>query len=177
MNSVTWINECVHTSTVRGGIRTFGKRFSAIRAFARKIDDREDGGQIFARIRVLIWAPPLMLHGEAISIYHRFRGLGRHLVYLSPLLELEKQNFVNQVVAHEFAHIYLGHLDGKGVVKTEAMHGAGSLTEMRRELEADTIASDWGFHRPKGVGRSQQLVVEYGDSLGKREREKLLEEV
>jgi hypothetical protein len=70
-------------------------------------------------------------------------------MYLSPILEFESQEYVNHVVAHEFAHIILGHH------KNGMLHEYDLGVEYEnqpREVAVDQFAVDLGF--PKPIGRT-----------------------
>jgi Zn-dependent peptidase ImmA (M78 family) len=64
--------------------------------------------------------------------------------YFSPELEKHSQYLVDFVVAHEFAHAILHDL-GKRIPKEEATAGFGA----RPELQADTLAAELRFARPR----------------------------
>jgi len=61
------------------------------------------------------------------------------IFYLSPNLELRDPMFVIAVVAHEFAHIFLGHNAGR--------NDEGSYE--RQEQEAWRTVAAWGFEKEK----------------------------
>jgi hypothetical protein len=73
-------------------------------------------------------------------------------MYLSPMLELESQAKVNFTVAHEFAHIALGHHLPDNQQMTEQ---AESHEDRPAERAADALAMSWGFK----CKRSQMLRV------------------
>jgi hypothetical protein len=83
------------------------------------------------------------------------------LMYLSPMLELESQAKVNFTVAHEFAHIALGHHlpDNQQMTEQAERH-----EDRPAERAADALAMSWGFKRK----RSQMLrVLKAASRVGK----------
>jgi hypothetical protein len=98
-----------------------------------------------------VFAPTVAKLGEV----HPF-GPGRDpvFVYLSPLLEKKSQREVNYVVAHEFAHVALGHYKPGATVLP-----AGAVIERHEdaptEQDTDRLAESWGFPRPKRAKRKR----------------------
>lgn len=82
-------------------------------------------------------------------------GLGdRLLLYLSPRLEAKPQNEVDFTVAHEFAHVSLGHQQ-PGATRVPPDTVVQSHEDVPSEQDADRLAESWGFALPK-VGRRQR---------------------
>jgi len=72
-------------------------------------------------------------------------------IYLSPALESQRQARVDFTVAHEFAHVVLGHHrpDSKDVLLTTAQ--SAKITEHHEapaEIKADALTESWGFTVP-----------------------------
>ncbi|HWR14164.1 MAG TPA: hypothetical protein VN577_05020 [Terriglobales bacterium] len=69
-------------------------------------------------------------------------------LYLAPSLERKSQAEVDFTVAHEFAHVVLGHYKpGATTLPAECMvsyHG-----DAPSERAADSLAESWGFPRPR----------------------------
>ena len=66
---------------------------------------------------------------------------GKLIVYLSPELLSYPRDKIEPVIAHELAHVVLGH---KEEPKTKPMED---------EDAANDLAKSWGFARPAGFGR------------------------
>src|ERR1700687_4067174 len=92
---------------------------------------------------------------ESRDTMHPFGPDNDHVfVYLSPFLEKKSQREVNYTVAHEFAHVALGHY------KPGAMgHPAGAVIERHEdaptEQDADRLTESWGFPCPKPAKRKR----------------------
>ena len=79
-----------------------------------------------------IFAPEPSIEGSAYPVKEiADPGDERMMVYLAPQLERLSQKHVDQTVAHEFAHVVLGH---------SIKHGSPS-----NEREADNKIQTWGF--------------------------------
>lgn len=87
---------------------------------------------------------------------------GTIFVYLSPTLEFNSQRDVNHVVAHELAHIVLGHhiATDKQTKECESRY-----EERPTEIAANTLAAEWGFPKRK---RGKPKFVKVADSLSRR---------
>ncbi len=98
------------------------------------------GGEALDRMpQVTIFAPPINHAGHALRIPTNC------MVYLSPTLEFEQQWKVNFTVAHEFAHVVLGHhRAGNRQMKIKADRHA----DRPAEKAADDLAESWGFRKP-----------------------------
>jgi hypothetical protein len=93
--------------------------------------------------RVFILAPNIITSGQVLP---SLEGDIEAILYLSPTLEFESQEFINYIVAHEFAHLHLGHyLKPPEVVTPGVAHEDHS-----DEKAADELAAKWGFSRPEG---------------------------
>jgi hypothetical protein len=101
--------------------------------------------------------PPLVVFAPSAAKLGEVKpfGLGdRLLLYLSPRLEAKPQSEVDFTVAHEFAHVSLGHHrpDGTTVPSDAIVH---SHEDVPSEQETDRLAESWGFALPK-IGRRQR---------------------
>jgi hypothetical protein len=97
-----------------------------------------------------VFAPSAALLGHVLPC-----GSGDSIfVYLSPQLESKSQAEVDFTVAHEFAHIALGHYKPSATTHPHGMvvkeHGNAPS-----EQAADGLAEAWGFARPKVRGRKR----------------------
>jgi hypothetical protein len=98
--------------------------------------------------------PPVL--GAAVGI-----GLKKFaaFVYLSPRrLQSYPDSFVRYVIAHELAHIFLGHIE-KSVLSTLAEDS--DEDEALYESEAKAQARRWGYPLPKQI-RQNRMVTRKG---------------
>jgi hypothetical protein len=125
------------------------KTIEAMRKLAERIpDDVLDG--LDNRTPLVVFAPSAAKLGELKPF-----GLGdRMFLYLSPRLEKLPQREVDFTVAHEFAHVALGHYKPGATA-----HPAGAVIERHEdaptEQDADRLAESWGFPRPKRAKRKR----------------------
>ena len=84
------------------------------------------------------------------------------VVYLSPSLEFDSQRDVDHTVAHELAHIFLGHhlLDNAQMKEHAEKH-----QDRPAEKAADELAATWGFPRRKR-GKSGFVKMVEGYAVG-----------
>jgi hypothetical protein len=84
---------------------------------------------------IIVFAPSGNVCGEARPLYTP-EGPERHdhFIYLAPCLERRPQDSVDATVAHEFAHVLLGH--GEVVDPDDPL---------RQEREADLLIQKWGY--------------------------------
>jgi hypothetical protein len=68
----------------------------------------------------------------------------RVLIYLSSSLAEKPSDQIRQTIAHELAHVVLGHSD-------EPTPDAATVGEFQ-ESQSDQLAEQWGFPRPAGQG-------------------------
>jgi hypothetical protein len=108
---------------------------------------------------VLDRLPPLVVFAPSATKLGELKpfGLGdRLLIYLSPRLEAMPQSEVDFTVAHEFAHVSLGHQQpGATTVPPDAV--VLSHKDVPSEQDTDRLAELWGFALPK-VGRRRRLL-------------------
>jgi hypothetical protein len=114
-------------------------RYKTIAAM-RKLSERIPEDVLDNLPPLTVFAPSAVLLGHVLP-----HGTGDSLfVYLSPRLESKSQTEVDFTVAHEFAHVVLGHyMPGAtnhppGVV----VQGHGDVPS---EKDADRLAESWGF--------------------------------
>ena len=102
------------------------KTLKAVETFARRLTDVELDRVTFDE-RFILFAPVPGKYGETKGLF----GEGAAFIYLSPELESVDQDSVDSTVAHEFAHMLLGH----------------HLRAWRvgDEKEADEMIKGWGF--------------------------------
>jgi hypothetical protein len=114
-----------------------GKRFESVRHIHKKI-----GWDILNALPLMtICAPDLNHSGRVYQ--NTPTGL---FVYLSPNLEFESQRTVDFTVAHEIAHVALGHHEpGNEQMSLDASRHR----DRPAELAADALAQSWGFSSTK----------------------------
>jgi Peptidase family M48 len=69
------------------------------------------------------------------------------LMYLSPLMELYSQAEIEFTVAHEFAHIALGHLWSRNAQSEMNTFKDATYGDAPSEIAADKLAESWGFSK------------------------------
>ena len=140
---MNWFNNSLLPSVKRKWVRE-GKRCQALTLLYRTIPDVLDKTPCTA-----IFAPEAS--GLCTGASH-----AEVMVYLAPELELESQEQVNFTVAHEFAHVVLRH-----------SFLCWNLEQSKRdEQEADSLAKEWGFERPKQPYKvNQEMLTVYRDFL------------
>lgn len=156
-DQVSWWKESVMRS-FKHGCLVPGKRFDALCAVWRAVghldsvakiefgDSKDDPDTYFSKLdSVTIWAPPLNMLGMAY-----INKMSGSSVYLCPMLEFAKPAAVRHTVAHELAHVYLGHHSGLGI-RANANADDKPHDEQQNEIDADALALLWGFKRPKSV--------------------------
>jgi IrrE N-terminal-like domain len=97
-------------------------------------------------IQGLILDLPPTLHAHPITdsnIPDLHTHPGRRILYLSPLLFDKPQEQIRFTIAHEIAHVVLGH--------TEDWSPNAQHTGTQQEQDADELAKQWGFERPPTV--------------------------
>lgn len=98
-----------------------------------------------------IFAPSPGISAEAIpwaECEYQRQGI---IIYLAPNLEDKSQDEVNSIVAHEFAHLVLGHpwAQGQGSMGSESRH-----EDHPYEIEADKLVEKWDFKPAYHRGKS-----------------------
>jgi hypothetical protein len=116
----------------------------------RKLSERLPEDVLDRLPPLVVFAPSAAKLGEVIPF-----GLGdRLLLYLSHGLEGKLQSEVDFTVAHEFAHVSLGHQQpGATTVPPDAV--VRSHEDVPSEQDAERLAESWGFALPK-IGRQQR---------------------
>ena len=85
--------------------------------------------------------------GAYTAVHHGFRSICKHSRFarfggfLSPRLERKSQARVNSVVAHEFAHVILGH-DGDSFPVDKVPK---KYKDLPAEKAADALIESWGY--------------------------------
>ncbi len=102
----------------------------------RRLSERMPGIVYDALPALLVMAPSQHVLGQIYPELHLTRHREGVIVYLSPELESKAQEEVDFTVAHEFAHVHLGHR---------------SLRENPPTLEddADSLVQAWGYSLPE----------------------------
>ena len=139
-NLTDWFQESVQPS-MKDGWLTPGKRLEAVMQVWSKMVRSGEEWEL-SLPTVTFFAPDLVTVGWAM---HRFPT--GNVIYLSPTLEMESLPEVMHTVAHELAHVALGH------TKREILAGqcAVKWEDRKHEKDADSLAAEWGFpHRKKG---------------------------
>jgi hypothetical protein len=103
--------------------------------------------------------PPIAIVIQPLTNLAFVTRISRPILYLSPLLELERPKDVERIIAHELAHLVLGHA-GQSVAAVDAHH--------LQEDPADNLTNSWGFGRRKLKGWRSSAV----DRMAKRWRGK-----
>jgi hypothetical protein len=107
---------------------------------------------------VLESLPPLVVFAPSAAKLGEVKpfGLGdRLLIYLSPRLEALAQEEVDFTVAHEFAHVALGHY--KSVVGTIPHDAVWEKHEdAPTERDTDHLIESWGVARPEASARAKR---------------------
>ena len=124
--------------------------------------------------------PPLVVFAPSAAKLGELKrfGLGdRFLIYLSPRLEALSQEEVDLTVAHEFAHVALGHY--KPIVGTNPPDAVWEKhKDAPIEKDTDRLTESWGFdlRLPPGNGLLGECVHEacLGEQPPHRKRERLL---
>lgn len=107
-----------------------------VEAVFQKIPKRDIRSLI--RQQILIFAPPKPFYGRCIDLPGNDED--RILIYLSPNLLDYPEDQVRNTIAHELAHVVLGHSE-------EPCPDAPMIGE-NQERQADELAAQWGFPRP-----------------------------
>jgi hypothetical protein len=167
MNAFTWFDDSVMASLKSGWLERSdfhkngqSKRFKAVLKVHEKMA-RSESDPFQTLPTVTFFAPFINHSGEVMR--HPFTGV---FVYLCPNLEFESQPRVNFVVAHELAHVALGHHHPEN----EQMKLDAETHEDRpAEKAADELAAQWGFAEPK---RRRSRFVQMVGREAKRRRAK-----
>lgn len=99
---------------------------------------------------VTVFAPSPCKRGEVLPFGGRFEQ-NAAFVYLSPTLESEPQVQVDFTVAHEFAHVVLGHHFHSHPDICLSADQSAKIThnfEVPAEIKADALTESWGFKVP-----------------------------
>ena len=88
----------------------------------------------------IIFAPSKFAWGRVMTLSLR----DGYCVYFSPCLLDEATTVIEGVIAHELAHVYLGHEEAPVPDTQDSMDVA-----THNEREADRVATAWGFEQPQ----------------------------
>lgn len=128
--------EEVRYSLVEGGFFDLEARPKTLKAVRRVVEQMLDDEIEMLQERIsIIFAPAPDKHGEVYPFVRpslaKSQKQATVMVYLSPKLERRSQEYVQSVVAHEFAHVLLHEFD--------------SPHSPSIEHEADEKVRLWGF--------------------------------
>jgi hypothetical protein len=156
MRTHIWFETVVFTNSRNHGLLTKGKRMEAIFQFWKKMFHNE-GDKAFDLPDVTFLAPPLAYQGWAKKLD------ARQYVYLPATLEFESLARVTHTVAHEIAHVVLGHCR-EGALDVTAQNQ--EWEDRPHEIAADALAAEWGFPPVGGKCFLEKVINEYcGDGL------------
>lgn len=102
--------------------------------------------------RIVVFAPMPAKNGEVMPMI-KFR-YPTVMVYLSPELERRPQKYVNTTVAHEFAHVFLGHYKPDHPARTST-GWTGEYRDQPSEKEVHELLVEWGFEKPRRKKKSR----------------------
>jgi hypothetical protein len=158
-NLTDWFQESVQPS-MKDGWLTPGKRLEAVMQVWSKMVRSGEEWEL-SLPTATFFAPDLVTVGWAM---HRFPN--GNVIYLSPTLEMESLPEVMHTVAHELAHVALGHtkheiLAGQCAVKWE---------DRKHEKDADALAAKWGFPRRNKGWFLHKTIDTYIKDKGSRAR-------
>ena len=166
MNDSSWFDNSVMVSLRSGWLDVDefahdgqSKRFKAILKVWKKVSNRfVDENPFDTMPTVTFFAPPLNDGGRVMQTPPM--GI---VVYLAPTLEFNSQRDVDHTVAHELAHIALGHHLSDNVQMKEQ---AEKHEERPAEKAADELAATWGFPRRKrGKLGFVRMIEIYAESI------------
>ena len=128
--------EEIRYSLVEGGWFDFEVRPKTLNAIRRVVERMSSDELDTLQERTsIIFAPAVGKHGEVYPFapVPLVNGVQTHtvMVYLSPEVERRSQEYVQSVVAHEFAHVLLHPFDGSASPSIER--------------QADEKVREWGF--------------------------------
>jgi hypothetical protein len=141
----------IHKDMHRPGSKAWDlvrKRFKAIENVYFRLN-KLDPNILNALPPVILFVPSMDWLGLAKTME------AKPMVYLSPALELEEQSQIDFTLAHELAHVSLGHhrpYSGPMLFPTEPAERAARLAKEQAEVRAwekaaDALAASWGFKR------------------------------
>ncbi len=154
-----WIKDSLMASINNGFLRA-GRRLDAVERVANRLCDpnRLVRDEQTAESHLLLDCTPVTAivtpHLDHAGLCSEAPNFADAQVYLSPMLEIESQAYVDFVVAHEFAHIVLGHWYPGAVASADPKV---AHSRQPHEKAADALARSWGFHRPRGKNNFQKL--------------------
>ncbi len=92
----------------------------------------------------ILFAPDANISGRVLQAPLSVDA-GQFIVYLSPDLLTRSQAYTEFVIAHEFAHVVLGH--------DETPCRSARKDALEGEQAADRLAESWGFTIPRELDR------------------------
>jgi hypothetical protein len=173
MNHLNWFDNSV-TESLRSGwldrnefaADWQSKRFKAILRVWEKVSKRFPDENPFDTMPTITFFAPFLDHAGRVM---RTPPMGL-VVYLSPSLEFDSQRDVDHVVAHELAHVSLGHhlLDNAQMKEHAEKH-----EDRPAEKAAEELAAKWGFTKRKR-GKSGFVKMVEGCAIGIANEERRL---
>jgi hypothetical protein len=98
------------------------------------------------RISLVVFAPDPNQRGETMPLVRvSKRPLG--IIYLSPELERYAQSSVNRTVAHEFAHVLLGHYKPEHPDKKVPGFKGEWYRDLPAEKAVHELLAKWGYEK------------------------------
>jgi hypothetical protein len=148
MNVHDWwdatVTASVHAGWFKGDViegTLLSKRIKALGNLYGKLAKLNDSIDFDSLPPTVIFAPPVDCGGY---VKQAIFPTGTVFMYLAPTLEFDSQRDVDFTVAHEFAHVVLGHYANLGDVPSELPH-----EKQPHEIAADALAAKWGFPKRK----------------------------
>jgi hypothetical protein len=135
------------------------KRLKALGHMLRKMDEQTQ----FNLPLMTIFAPWIQAKGQVKR--EPAQGV---FVYLPACLEFDNQKDVDHTVAHELAHVVLGHGGNKPYTVAERNL---PYSQQPWEVAANTLAAAWGFPtRKRGRSRYVKIIIAGADAVNKNSR-------
>jgi hypothetical protein len=129
-------------------------------AAMRKLSQRIPNAVLEVFPPIIVFAPSADILGQVLPQFPQLTsapsGPGPVLLYLSPQLEQLSQAQADFTVAHEFAHVALGHYRPEACISDTEYK---TCEDVPNEQAADALAESWGFKRPdqKNQGRCSEF--------------------
>jgi hypothetical protein len=160
MKAHEWFKAVIVNSR-ENGILIEGKRVEAVfRFWAKTLKQEMCDKKDFDLPLVTFLAPPLAYLGWALQEMPT-----ENVIYLSPNLEFESLNKVTHTVAHEVAHVALGHNVDGAIGECDGIE----YNKRPHEVAANRLAADWGFPEIGGGYFLHKVVRQYAEKgLGAR---------
>jgi hypothetical protein len=94
--------------------------------------------------KLIVFAPAAVKLGDVLPLFNSGMREEGAFIYLAPHLECKSQTEVDKTVAHEFAHVVLGHGRSDSAV-TETKETLIRQADVPHEREADELIKQWGY--------------------------------